>query len=77
MRPSGASAAVVRLAREGNELVATVADDGTGIAQDRSAGGGIRGMRERVELAGGSLEVAPGERSGTVLTARLPWDGTR
>jgi signal transduction histidine kinase len=29
-------------------------------------------MRERVELAGGDLDVSPGDAGGTVISARLP-----
>src|SRR3954469_17584395 len=49
-----------------------VADDGVGIAPKTPAGGfGLIGMRERVALAGGELEVTPGE-PGTVVRATLP-----
>ncbi len=35
--------------------------------------GGLRGMRERAELIDGTLTIAPGERGGTEVIARLPW----
>ena len=41
----------------------------------RTEGAGIRGMRERAELAGGDIAIIPAERAGTVVTARLPWAG--
>ena len=78
VRHSGASAATVTLERrgdQGDELVVTVEDDGTGLAPGGSEGAGIRGMRERAELAGGVLTIFPGDRLGTVVTARLPWAG--
>jgi signal transduction histidine kinase len=41
--------------------------------EDKSNGGfGLTGMRERVELAGGELEVGPGAAGGTLVSARLP-----
>jgi signal transduction histidine kinase len=57
-----------------NVVEVTVADDGTGFDTERTAnaGFGLAGMRERVELAGGDLSVAPGAGSGTVIRARLP-----
>ena len=77
VRHSGASAATITLDRESaggaDQLVITVEDDGTGVAADSTEGAGLRGMRERAELAGGELTVAPAERAGTVVTARLSW----
>ena len=51
-----------------------MSDDGTGFdpGATSGAGFGLMGMRERVELAGGELTVARGERDGTVVSARLP-----
>lgn len=54
---------------EGGRLVLTVHDDGRG-AEIRE-GNGWRGMRERVEAAGGSIGCDVG--SGTRLTASVPF----
>jgi signal transduction histidine kinase len=49
-----------------------VADDGRGFDPTASTGGfGLVGMRERVGLLGGDLEIASSD-SGTVVTAALP-----
>jgi signal transduction histidine kinase len=62
---------VVVVASDG-EVTVEVHDDGVGFTQDRPATGfGLAGMRERVFLAGGTLEVASGS-DGTVVRARLP-----
>lgn len=37
------------------------------------AGVGLIGMRERVDLAGGTLDAGPDGRGGHVLRVRLPW----
>jgi signal transduction histidine kinase len=52
----------------------SVADDGVGFdpAERSGAGFGLAGMRERVELAGGELDVSPGDESGTSVRVRLP-----
>lgn len=58
---------------EMDELCLTVSDDGCGMESGaRSSRFGLRGMRERVEMAGGSfrLESAPG--CGLSFAARLP-----
>ena len=57
------------------QLIVTVEDDGTGAGSLSTEGAGIRGMRERAELAGGDIAITPAERAGTVVTARLPWGG--
>ncbi|TGN55303.1 hypothetical protein E4L95_15180 [Paracoccus liaowanqingii] len=48
-----------------------LADDGTGIAEGRREGAGLTGMRERITLLGGDLQIRT-DASGTVLEARLP-----
>lgn len=49
----------------------TVCDDGRGV-RDRAEGNGLRGLRERVQAAGGLLDVGPGDDGvGTTLRVRL------
>ena len=68
-------------------LVVTVSDDGAplpGRAADTSwprgdddrvpEGYGLRGMRERVTDAGGSLTAGPRPPAGFVVEARIPWE---
>ena len=55
-----------------DRLVLEVQDDGAGFDPSaQSTGFGLAGMRERVYLAGGTLDVQSGE-DGTVLRAELP-----
>ncbi|WP_062381481.1 sensor histidine kinase [Demequina pelophila] len=68
---AGASAAAVRVLAEGQELIASVADDGRGGASI-AKGHGLAGLAERVEGAGGTLTVDDAPAGGTVLVARLP-----
>jgi signal transduction histidine kinase len=56
----------------GARLTVEVADDGAGFDPDAATSGfGMAGMRERVSLSGGELEVSPGP-SGTTVRAVLP-----
>ncbi|WP_149827589.1 sensor histidine kinase [Streptomyces tailanensis] len=62
---------VVRLA--GNVARLVVTDDGRGFAPDAAATGfGLVGMRERVQLVAGSVEIDSGPGAGTRLTVTVP-----
>ena len=70
-RHAGATAVRLRLSvRDG--VVLEIADDGRGIAPDRAEGFGLRGMRERVQAAGGSIELGAPPAGGTIVQVRLP-----
>jgi len=69
-----ARARTVRIAAvtDGAEIVAEVEDDGRGFDTSRMREGfGLPGLRERVYLAGGSLEIGSGP-AGTLVRAVLP-----
>ena len=54
----------------------TVSDDGNGFDPADAGGGfGLLGMRERVALAGGRLEISSQPGGGTTLKAQLPAPG--
>jgi signal transduction histidine kinase len=58
------------------EIRVDVQDDGRGFdPSSETAGFGLVGMRERVELAGGALTVESGAGTGTAVRARLPAGG--
>jgi two-component system sensor histidine kinase UhpB len=72
-KPSRISIALAETGAQG--LVVRVQDDGRGVdlGRRREPGFGIAGMRERVRLAGGELEVGQGDGGqGWTVTARLP-----
>ncbi|MFI2103670.1 sensor histidine kinase [Isoptericola sp. NPDC019693] len=64
---------VVRVAREEGGLRVVVEDDGgrTGPRAEAVPGYGLRGMRERVEGAGGTLDAGPGA-AGFAVVATIP-----
>jgi signal transduction histidine kinase len=71
VKHAGAGSASVRLRADGGSLVIEVADDGTGGADTR-AGSGLRGLVDRVEALGGSLQLWSPPGAGTRVRAVLP-----
>jgi signal transduction histidine kinase len=59
------------------EVEVEVTDDGRGALAVNGAGYGLAGMRERVELHGGTLEARTGSGGGFVVKARLPLETVR
>jgi signal transduction histidine kinase len=68
---SQATSATVRLSVAGGRVRVRISDDGTGGAAVR-AGGGLRGLAERLEELGGQLEVDSPAGAGTSLTGVIP-----
>jgi PAS domain S-box-containing protein len=71
---ASASKVHVRVASAGGTVVVEVSDDGVGGA-DAAGGTGLRGLADRVEALGGSLEVASPAGAGTSLRAEIPSSG--
>lgn len=71
-----ASASKVRVAvgSVGGRITVTVEDDGVGGA-DPSSGSGLRGLSDRIESLGGTLEVLTEPNHGTRLAAEIPLGG--
>ncbi|WP_309231966.1 sensor histidine kinase [Micromonospora tarensis] len=69
-RHAGATAAVVRVRPDQDDVLVEVEDDGTG--QPGAPGSGIIGMRERARALGGSLTTGPQPGGGFRVSARLP-----
>jgi signal transduction histidine kinase len=83
-RHAQATKAVVNISERDGRVRATVTDDGQGLPDaarlgprgDGLEGGfGMSGMRERAELVGGELELAPAPGRGTVVTLAVPLAG--
>lgn len=73
VRHSGARHCQVRIAAGRDGLALDIADDGQGLPADASAHcGGLLGMAERLDMVGGSLEVAGGPGCGLQLRISLP-----
>jgi PAS domain S-box-containing protein len=66
-----ASKVRIRVASSEAGVVVEVVDDGVGGAEP-AAGSGLRGLADRVEALGGSLEVVSPAGAGTTLRAEIP-----
>jgi signal transduction histidine kinase len=75
-RHADADAVVVRLARQDGKVELSITDDGRGFDPARPTNGfGLVGMRERVALVGGQLELASSS-AGTAVAVSLPATGS-
>jgi two-component system NarL family sensor kinase len=83
VRHAGAAHAVVRLWREGDEVLLEVSDDGCGIdpsaAQPALGRGhiGLASAAQRVEALSGRFELSRREGGGTTARAAIPLTGAR
>ncbi|WP_185094296.1 sensor histidine kinase [Curtobacterium sp. PhB137] len=70
---AGSDSAQVHLVSEDGQTVLRITDDGTGFdPEEPTAGHGLRGLRERLALAGGTCTITSALGRGTVVEATLP-----
>jgi len=72
LKHSGAASVTVTLDYTPTELGISVVDDGRGRSTTNGGGHGLVGMRERVSLFGGRLDVGPQPDGGFAVHAVLP-----
>jgi signal transduction histidine kinase len=71
-RHAEAGRAEVTVAYRPESVALEVSDDGRGFDPAATGGYGLRGMRARVEQAGGSVTVTSSPGAGTLLEVALP-----
>lgn len=71
VRHSRATRCAIDLGGTPERVRLTVTDDGRGTG-DGTPGSGLKGLRERMATAGGTVESGPGPRGGFRVTAELP-----
>ena len=74
LKHAGAEQVSIVVSKRGGWVAATIDDDGRGFATSdvRDDALGLVGMRERLELVGGTLSIESTERSGTTIAAQVP-----
>jgi signal transduction histidine kinase len=72
VKHAGPARAYVVVRYGGREVELEVTDNGHGPVDGNGPGYGLAGMRERVELHGGTLEAGKGNGGGFTVKARLP-----
>jgi signal transduction histidine kinase len=72
VRHARASSVTVRLSEEGRELLFVIEDDGQGFDLAKAVeGSGLQSMRDRMDVAGGSLEIVSRQGGGTRVQGRV------
>ena len=77
VRHASGNAVTVQLQADAGTLRIRVRNAAPAEAQDRGAGHGLRGMRERAEVLGGSLSAGPAPDGAWLVEAALPLAGGR
>lgn len=72
LRHSDATRVDLHLHHTPDAVVITVADNGSTTPGPTADGSGLRGIRERTRLLGGTLRIEPNRPSGWLVEARLP-----
>lgn len=72
LKHAGPTTARVVVRYRESDVELEIADSGVGVAVTNGAGHGLAGIRERVAVYGGELEVGPRPEGGFHLRARLP-----
>lgn len=74
-----AGARHVHIHAECNEthLRLSIQDDGSGLPKNLQSGYGLRNMRDRARLLGGTLDVADAAKHGTRVQLSMPWTDER
>jgi two-component system sensor histidine kinase UhpB len=79
LRHAGVERARVAVSRSGGTLGLRISDGGRGFdahsalsGGEAATGSGLRGMRDRLELFGGQLEIVSAPGQGTLISAAIP-----
>lgn len=74
VRHANADRVTLDLHGEGQTLRLTIEDNGVGYHPDDPQGLGLRGIRERVEISGGTFSIRDALTGGTIVDVEVPFD---
>jgi signal transduction histidine kinase len=77
IRHARASRVSISARRHDGRLYLAVQDDGVGASTSNTAGYGLRNMRDRARLLGGSLNISSPQGKGTLVELDIPWEDPR
>lgn len=72
IRHSGARSCTIHMMRDPDSVSVEIHDDGKGAADATTAGNGLRGLAERVEMLGGRYAFGPRTEGGFRVYVRVP-----
>jgi NarL family two-component system sensor histidine kinase LiaS len=73
IRHGAASFIRIRLTRFSNQLILTIADNGSGISPESQLRKGLHNMRERALSLGGNMEIHTQPETGTIISWSIPY----
>ena len=73
--PNWFSHVTLALRRTGRRGILSIRDDGVGFRPGDPQGLGLHGIRERVEVSGGTVRITSAHGRGTQITVEVPVDG--
>lgn len=77
VRHARATHVTIAVSREADRLRLTIADDGEGLPKNVAEGYGLRNMRDRARLLGGTIQFHTTASRGTTVELDLPWRDER
>lgn len=72
LKHAHATAIVIRLTTDNDQLTVHITDDGVGFDPTTATGTGLTALRDRLESLGGRLAITSHPGNGTRLVASLP-----
>jgi signal transduction histidine kinase len=77
VRHARATRVSIQAREEAGRLILRIIDNGIGMQNQRKTGYGLRNMRDRARLLGGSIEISSVNGKGSIVELNIPWKDER